>query len=673
MHAPMKMRVAMRQTLLAACGLAIADAGKTLPAMGIASIAEEKTGMPLTDEAHADLTAPGVGSVAGVLTDLLKSGSGSKDNSAITEELIEILNVTMKGRLHTAHNKSLKAIDNARSEFSTCKTTYQGVGSVALLQSGQAYINYITEPNRPCNDKFEISTHSEYPGTEMEFTSALCQELCTETADCTAATLFIHAGSLCRLFYQCGEQYDEANTTTFKRQTHSDEGFSATATGDSSSEVNSSVAGYFHAYVQCKTWEEELETNLTTCDYHCVQLSTGLREECITNDLSEQCSNLDCAAQSGEAYKAFLQRMVADLSAEILHVSESQPCTGASGTWLNSSGLDHRCQTCSNIEGEVEECYKTCNNIVEKVIPEEEVIPGCCAPRTQAETETCQALYNKRAAYTNYTICYENAMLNWNTVKAEHEAQADVRMAQMRAILRMLCLVDTFTGDQTQKINACIATSWVNHAEVLGMDIDAGEPPAPLDPFTCTASDTPGSAEYDALHYAHLPDGLMACPAVHCEDACGLSNASNDYFATTSPPSAAQPATGRCFSQSGAGGVYWDFGSMQVVGSVAATPSPGTSLKVYLTNAGPGETVDESKLCGTITSAMHAGAVHEVSCAPESAARYLVLKAEITGGSCSFGDCALSWCEMHIDGKPMAEEQKPMEGTGTVYVGAITA
>ncbi|CAL1158638.1 unnamed protein product [Cladocopium goreaui] len=99
----------------------------------------------------------------------------------------------------------------------------------------------------------------------------------------------------------------------------------------------------------------------------------------------------------------------------------------------------------------------------------------------------------------------------------------------MRSLLRIVCIIDSFGKNQKDKLQACINKNYTQAEEVLTMKISAGYPESKLEIFTCNASEVPGSPEFDSLHYSHLPNGISACPAVTCEDACGLSDSSQHY------------------------------------------------------------------------------------------------------------------------------------------------
>eukprot|EP00437_Effrenium_voratum_P044277 CAMPEP_0181474890 /NCGR_PEP_ID=MMETSP1110-20121109/40895_1 /TAXON_ID=174948 /ORGANISM="Symbiodinium sp., Strain CCMP421" /LENGTH=636 /DNA_ID=CAMNT_0023600097 /DNA_START=59 /DNA_END=1969 /DNA_ORIENTATION=- len=271
---------------------------------------------------------------------------------------------------------------------------------------------------------------------------------------------------------------------------------------------------YFEAYSWCKSYEANLSVQTQDCEYYCLKETQTIDQQCVA--LDEECNQLDCTPVSHEGYRAFLERVVANIEKHM----------GLNSDW--NFNVSHKCK---DIKGEVETCYKNCDDIVEVVKPKtEEAHAGCCAPRATAESAKCNELKNRRTAWEAYDTCYDTASSNWDTVKNEHEAQGVSRAAQMRSILRMVCLISSFGEDQKEKLQKCMDSNFTQHAEVLEMKIAAGDPAEKLEVFACNASEVPGSTEFDALHYGNLPKGVSACPAVTCASACGVSSPTSSHF-----------------------------------------------------------------------------------------------------------------------------------------------
>jgi len=527
------------------------------------------------DGAHAPSTDAHLNSVAGALTDLLKSsnqGSGAassslsslaqaSNTSAIVDTIKDLLNVTMKGRLYDAHKSSLLAIEESKGKFATCRKNYEAEDKVR------------------------------FPGV------ALLQS---------------------------------ANATPWYEE-------------------------YFQAYSQCKLWEAQIARDMTACDYHCTSEVKVVGEDCTF--LGDQCGPLDCAPVSGETYKSFLERMIKDIKAHLDFL-----------VWERYNET----HGCNDIWGTAERCFKDCDGHVMEIkdlVPEKPSdIPGCCAPRTQAEDAKCQELKSQRVAWQTYDQCYDAALPQWETTKDEQVAEGDSRKAQMRSILRMMCYVSSFGPNQASLLTECMEKDFTQDPEVLAMIIDPGMPETKLDAFACNASETPGTSAFDALHYSELPTGLAACPALHCEEACnGEVNISSSRIvaATAAPLPEMTTVSTKCFKKSAsADSVYWDFGSEQAVGAVSADPdSTVSSIKVYLTNKEHGAVLPSTELCGTITEASKS-----VECSATTGGRYLVMQPFITG-TCVFGGCTPSWCMMSVDGANMTQE--PMTSTGSSFTGQV--
>eukprot|EP00440_Ansanella_granifera_P040372 gb/GFBE01043789.1/.p1 GENE.gb/GFBE01043789.1/~~gb/GFBE01043789.1/.p1 ORF type:complete len:677 (+),score=179.48 gb/GFBE01043789.1/:1-2031(+) len=444
-----------------------------------------------------------------------------------------------------------------------------------------------------------------------------------------------------QVFYDCLDIYKAADTIRFP--------------GVAFAQVTAWYDEHFKSYQDCKTWEEELKVDLTRCDYFCLEEAKKIGENCT--DISDDCALLDCSPLSSEGYRPYLERMIAEISAQIA-VVESR------GSSFNFNGT----HSCTDIVETSQKCYESCDDVIKPIVPDENNIPGCCAPRTEAEDKKCQDLKDQRQAWTDYSECYDDALPNWYTVTEEEEAEGVSRAAQMRSVLRMDCLVNSFGDNQAAKLQACIDANYTQDPQVLAMKIDAGDPPPKFEEFQCNAAETPGSPEFEALHYGELPAGLIACPPLNCEDACGLSNTSLTYYNTTTPaPDHSNATEALCIKQlSTASAAYWDFGSQQTCGEIGANPSPGVyDIKVYLTDHGPesGVPLSDDDLCGTIYETSR-----EITCSSKPAGRYLVMKATLQG-DCVFGECVPAWCQMTVDSAAMAMD--PQANTGSSFTGII--
>eukprot|EP00438_Fugacium_kawagutii_P031534 Skav224987 [mRNA] locus=scaffold560:259855:263859:- [translate_table: standard] len=221
-----------------------------------------------------------------------------------------------------------------------------------------------------------------------------------------------------------------------------------------------------------------------------------------------------------------------------------------------------------------------------------------------------------------------------------------------------LCYIDSFGEDQAAKLSQCVEKDYTKHPEVLALTIEPGFPEEKLSAFSCptaaqpghcNASETPGTEEFDQLHYSHLPTGLANCPALHCQDVCGFVNvkAMNASTSTLAPLIEKTTVKSQCFKKADSQAVFWDsqlesdichdLGSAQDVGTVSATPSAGVaSIKVYLTSSGPGEALAPSNMCGTITHTSNS-----VECSSKGAGRYLAME-PFVDGTCVFGSCTQS-------------------------------
>eukprot|EP00931_Biecheleriopsis_adriatica_P105548 TRINITY_DN80114_c0_g1_i1.p1 TRINITY_DN80114_c0_g1~~TRINITY_DN80114_c0_g1_i1.p1 ORF type:complete len:632 (+),score=111.20 TRINITY_DN80114_c0_g1_i1:69-1964(+) len=418
---------------------------------------------------------------------------------------------------------------------------------------------------------------------------------------------------------------------------------------EASDPVNS-VSVYFDAYEKCKALEAAIEQNLSYCEYSCSETLKVVGQNCTSDPGS--CSDIDCSSYEGESYEGYLLRIISHL--ENLKAN----------MWSHNG--THRCR---DIKERTQECYRNCEGITDPFVPNGSNVPPCCAPRSKAENLQCQALQTQLQDYTPYSTCYDSTLSNWNSVAATAELHGKYRSSQMRIILRLLCLVDSFGPQQKTKLTECIAKNFTQDPQVLKFLIDAGEPPSKLE-FTCVRSEVPGTAEYDAIHYSHLPGGTEACPAVHCTSACGYNNSGSTFYQHDLVAQVNNSySKGTCFkplSTSTAAGVYWDFGTASNPGTISLQPGFHiVGIDVYTTITAPGGTLLATEKCGRITHA-----ARNTDCHGHPAARYLAL-VPVTGEGheCIHGDCGTSWCEMMVDGNTFV--LNPMASTGTSYQGAI--
>ncbi|CAK9069888.1 unnamed protein product [Durusdinium trenchii] len=485
------------------------------------------------EHVEAEVADPHLKSVAGALTDLLKTnGTGTAaNNSAIIGTIKDLLEKNMKGHVKESFEKSVQAIEESKHEFAQCRLAYEKADPVRFPK----------------------------------------------------ASLL------------------QANSTPW-------------------------YEAYFQAYSQCKAWEGQVAADLTACDYYCTSQVKIMGENCT--NLGLQCGPLDCAPVSGEGYKAFLDRMISDIkvratararmqaslrreltterggdvggvSGQIgisLGFSNYEGMTGVKDArhrfmgqiealQLARSGpgrynLTHRCQ---DILGTAERCFKNCDGHIEEIIPKSESdIPGCCAPRTQAEDAKCKELANQRKAWEDYDVCYDSKFPQWETTKAEQLAQMPSLQAQMRSILRMICYIESFGENQAAKLNQCMEKDYTKHPEVVALTLEPGLPDEEkVDAFSCNASETPGTEAFDELHYHDLPVGGSPASHARCPlRSGGFVNVKAMNVSTTSLAPLVEKTTvkSHCFKKGESQtAVFWDLGSAQDVGTVSAIPSAGVA------------------------------------------------------------------------------------------------
>jgi len=228
----------------------------------------------------------------------------------------------------------------------------------------------------------------------------------------------------------------------------------------------------------------------------------------------------------------------------------------------------------------------------------------------------------------------------------------------MRSILRMLCLVTSFGPNQDTLLPACMQAQYLDHPEVLAMNVSGHVLPVKRDEFQCSAEQLPGSVEWDALHYSGLPTGLQACPEVNCQAACNTTSEHylvnwnlTLHYATTTTTTIILGAL-ECVHQTSSYGAQWDMHSVHSP-TITARPSSDTfSVFVYIQDGlSSATTSPTSTRCGILTSV-----VTSVNCAHVAPAggQYLRLVGSFEGQVTS-GSATESWCSMTVEGSPAAE------------------
>lgn len=387
---------------------------------------------------------------------------------------------------------------------------------------------------------------------------------------------------------------------------------------------------YFESYAECKDFEDGLLTNSSTCSNHCLNETS---EICAA---SPDCSQFACtepSVTSGTAYRSYLSAQVQRVH-HLINGIERPNCT----THI------------SNIQN----CYANCGGIVIPVLPNSpNTLPTCCAPRQQVETLQCQSLLAQRRTWLLYDGCYDNKVTTYNGVVSQEDTSVNSRKGQMRAILRMMCLVSSFGPDQATRLRACMDARYYDHADVLAMNLTVPIVPPKLGAFTCNAADMPGTPEWDQLHYDGLPTGLQVCPETNCQAAC---NASSSHYVTDWNLTLASATTTTttvthgnidCLQQTSSYGMQWDMHSVQSPTVTAAPSSDMFSIFVYVQDALSSDTTSPNSVqCGILTSV-----VRSVDCSQVAPAggQYLRLFGAFSGVVTS-GSANPSWCHMTIDG-----------------------
>lgn len=405
---------------------------------------------------------------------------------------------------------------------------------------------------------------------------------------------------------------------------------------------------YFESYAQCKRFEDDILVNSTNCTNYCLNETT---EVCAA---SPDCSLHACAepgttVTSGTAYRSYLMAQVTRIH-YLLNGIERPNCT-------------------THI-GNAQTCFANCLGIVVPVLPScPTCLPTCCAPRQQAETLQCQSLLAKRRNWLLYDSCHDSRSNSYAATVSQEQSSVNSRKGQMRAILRMLCLVQSFGPDQATRLRACMDARYYDHPDVFAMNLTVPAVPVKNDAFTCAAVDLPGSSEWDELHYGGLPTGLQACPETSCQAACNTSSShylehwNSTLAAGTTTTTTVTHSNIDCISQTSSYGIQWDMHSVQSPTVSADPASDMFSIFVYVQDALSSDTTSPTSVqCGILTSV-----VRSVDCShvAPSGGQYLRLFGAFNGVVTS-GTANPSWCGMTIDGTAASEPTTGGYTTSTV-------
>lgn len=315
------------------------------------------------------------------------------------------------------------------------------------------------------------------------------------------------------------------------------------------------------AYEACRKVEHEIGRKITACEKECDDIVQKIGETCT--ETTELCSTLECPVTLD--YRAFLVGSKAYANS------------------LKNKQVKNATHTCVDVVQVVTECHQRCGNITMPFNQSD--IGACCVMRTAAEDAVCDKVKSKKEAWEIYDKCFDDALTFYETVGSEQVAEAIARMAQMRAILKIECLIGSLDAeDQATALETCIDTDYKQDPQVKAFQLVMA-PARKLDAFKCPDA-LPGSTEYDEVHYAFLKNysGLQPCPAVHCESACSVSN----YHASYVEPEVVSPGEKMCVrSNIRTGRILYFFGTSDTPVNLFSASlmdgfGPGESLKVFV-------------------------------------------------------------------------------------------
>jgi len=405
-----------------------------------------------------------------------------------------------------------------------------------------------------------------------------------------------------------------------------------------------------NSYSQCKDWEKQIKTNLTDCDFYCLNQTSHAGEHC--SPVNEHCEALTCSAGAHESLKAYLEKMIIAIDEAIAQIPP--PC--------NSHKRSNASHCCNDIVDSSVRCFRNCGAGAIDVLPKNQAdMPGCCAPRTQAEKSLCDGLQDRRGAWNTYDNCYNGAKTVFESETAKIAADSNSRASQMRSILRMKCLVNSFGDDQKSKLSQCMSADYRADPQVTGFRITLPALPAKLSGMTCSKEEIPGTTEFEAKHYGDLPSGLTACPGTQCQDICDLA-ANSSYDASAASTNASKlgettTTTTRhlrtCYKATpGSNGfVFFDLGAPVPVTTITTRLAADTDkVQFYLTDSSPYTVPPALDSCGNAT-ALTSFTAH---CEAHGGARYIAARGFLLGALVhgSSASAMPSWCSMEVNSAP---------------------
>jgi hypothetical protein len=256
-------------------------------------------------------------------------------------------------------------------------------------------------------------------------------------------------------------------------------------------------------YESCKSQENELKAQLTACEHTCELQKDVWSKFCGPN--APVPKEVECSPYNGEAFREFLVRMEEEMETHIETVDNTPDCEPENAI--------------------------VCGTFCGEFMMPPDALP-CCHNRTSAEREQCAKNKDHRNHSDMYISCFENSAKDWTAAQFGHVAEAKARQAQMRGVLRMLCLIDTFIGggDHSSKLQECINKDFSSDSQVTALELPKYTAPEMLGKFNCSWWELPGTPEYDEIHYAHLANytGLYPCPPMDCHESCDIIQAHQD-------------------------------------------------------------------------------------------------------------------------------------------------
>ncbi|CAE7391292.1 unnamed protein product [Symbiodinium natans] len=267
---------------------------------------------------------------------------------------------------------------------------------------------------------------------------------------------------------------------------------------------------------QCRASEQAKLTKKTSCDSELASV-TDLKDTACNALAALEKTMFDykdqCGAKTGETFKAYHTRLAEASNTLIAKWDKlSTECADA------KKKFDEKTTSCKSSAAAHVSQKEHCDSV-------QDSMDGYSCSYAQAETSRCETMEE----------CFKQAASTHSNLMATQNAELEALRKEWRALLRMECLITTFTTAESGRAAAIDNCQTMDVVGQASTDLSVVEPTTPAMPTCAAPTDTVGSQAYRTAQYGSLPSEAPAkeCVASCCKATGGFSGL--DFSGLSSP------------------------------------------------------------------------------------------------------------------------------------------